>query len=140
MRAFGLIAFGFILGTLAEYWVHRGLHFFFPKFHQAHHDNPLDRTIGGSWAAHGVALAAIFLAFAFLTSWLIGVGFLIWYAIYAGLHYYSHQIPSRQNSWIDFIQDNHIVHHNEPSFNFGVTVPFWDILFKTYRRGEDRNA
>lgn len=140
MKVLVLLSIGFLLGTLAEYWVHRGMHKFFPRFHQAHHDNPTDRTIGGSWLVHGIALAVIFAFFAFLLSWLIGVGFLIWYAVYAALHYYSHQVPSRENSWIDFEQDNHIIHHNEPEFNFGVTVPIWDMLFKTYRRGEDRNS
>lgn len=141
MKAFLLIPLGFIIGTLAEYLVHRGLHRFFPTFHQAHHDNPTDRSIGGSWYVHGALLAAISLLFAFSLSWLISVGFLLWYVAYAALHYYSHQIPSRQDSWIDFIQDNHIVHHNEPEYNFGVTVPIWDMWpFKTYKRGEDRNA
>jgi sterol desaturase/sphingolipid hydroxylase (fatty acid hydroxylase superfamily) len=133
------LLFGFLIGTFAEYWVHRALHIWFPVFHAKHHDNPKDYEIGGSWATH---LAIVFIISTLMTvffSLWVAVGFCFWYIFYAGLHYYSHHIPAMKDSWIDYAQYNHIVHHNENDFNYGVTVPIWDIIFMTYKRGINRN-
>lgn len=138
VKTFLLICFGFIFGTFIEYWLHRALHKFFPVYHQQHHDDPKDYSVGGSWQAHlsYIALGAVVISF--FSLWM-ALGFLIWYGIYVCVHYYCHHLPAIKATWVDPFQDNHIVHHNENDFNYGVTSPVWDLAFMTYKKGANRN-
>lgn len=138
------VVFGFLLGTFAEYWVHRLLHIVpaLRAWHQKHHDNPVDYTVGGSWTTHAGIVLGISLALALVQPF-ISVGFLIWYAVYATLHYYCHHVQASKRHVIDYFQDLHIEHHAAPldgsGKNFAVTFPVWDWLFGTYQAGVDRN-
>lgn len=135
-----LVLLGFAIGTFAEYVVHRALHLpWLYRFHQGHHDNPTDYAVGGSWKVYLGIVAAIAAALAFI-HWGVALGFLLWYGFFTGLHYSSHHISAAKRSWIDYLQDQHIAHHNDPSKNYSVTMPLWDWLFRSYVAGEDKNS
>lgn len=132
---------GYLLGTLAEYWVHRGLHVVpvLRTWHQKHHDKPDDYTVGGSWLTHALTLAVIFVVLGWLLSLWVALGFMLWYGVYSALHYYSHQVQASKPHLIDFIQDTHIEHHVTPNKNFSVSFPVWDMVFGTYVKAANRN-
>lgn len=136
-----LIVFGYLLGTLAEYWVHRALHVvpFLKQWHQKHHDDPSDYTVGGSWLAHAIILSTIFVVLGAALSLWVALGFMVWYGVYSSLHYYSHHISAAKRHLIDWFQDTHIEHHVTPDKNYSVSAPWWDMVFRTYKSGTNRN-
>lgn len=136
-----LVLCGYLLGTLAEYGAHRALHVvpMLDKWHQKHHDNPDDYTVGGSWTAHAITLAVIFVALGALLSLWVALGFMVWYGIYSALHYYTHQVSAAKPHLIDYFQDTHIEHHVTPNVNYSVSFPVWDWVFGTYKSAANRN-
>src|SRR3954452_35155 len=106
----GLVAVGYLLWTLTEYWLHRVVFHFEPEggigarlhflIHGVHHDHPNDPKRLVMPPAASVPLA---LAFALLFRWVFGpeawtavtAGFLGGYLVYDELHYYlHHRVPT----------------------------------------------
>ena len=73
-----------------------------------------------------------------LAGWLVGF---VWYS----LVHHSHHHWIVKNGWLRRLKAYHRVHHHFPDYNFGVTMRFWDGIFRTtYRKpvpaAEDGNG
>lgn len=133
---------GGLVGSLGEYWVHRGMHrgMLYGAAHFAHHSlNHPQGWLREYWAyvqASGLWLFAVaigayvFAGIAPTMGWLVGTfGFL---ALSAYTHMLYHVDPNLV-FWVK--RPIHYFHHGEAqsSHNFGVTTDVWDRLFKTYK-------
>lgn len=128
----GLALVGVALFTLLEYWTHRvALHeFFWQAHHQRHHTHPDEYSTFPLWYTPAI-FAAFFLVLPLpvFSGFVVGyVWFLYWHDV---LHHYDlTKLPrsiQRYAIW-------HLAHHKLDDCNFGITVPFWDWTFGTYRR------
>jgi len=149
----GLLTGGIFIWTFAEYMLHRFI-FHIPIktdlgkrikfiFHGVHHDYPSDSKRLVMPPSISIPLAAFFL----LLFWLIFGevymlpffgGFLIGYLFYDMTHYAVHHFNMRHKFWL-MIKNHHIRHHfKEDDKGYGVSSPFWDIIFKTGYKKESR--
>ena len=153
----GLSVTGLVIWTLSEYWLHRLLFHWHPKFkggdqlnfiiHGVHHDHPNDRMRLVMPPAVGLPLAAIFLAafvlvFGTPAGYTGFAGFLIGYLIYDYTHYYVHHFVPK-SSIGKRVREHHMRHHfQDHRFGYGVSSPFWDHIFRTVPRSRksDRAA
>jgi dihydroceramide fatty acyl 2-hydroxylase len=153
--AVGLFAAGYLMWTLAEYWIHRVVFHFEPEegwgakvhflIHGVHHEHPNDPlrlvmppaasiplavlVVGGIWLAagsvHGPAIAA---------------GFLVGYIVYDEIHYaLHHHVPKSRLG--KRLRELHMRHHfQDDEKGFGISAPYWDLVFRTLSRdrGEAR--
>ncbi|HTE49523.1 MAG TPA: sterol desaturase family protein [Kofleriaceae bacterium] len=141
-------AAGYAAWTLTEYWLHRLLFhlpvrgprtrtaYFF--IHGVHHDWPWDPSrlvmppavslLLGSLVYLGVRAALgpdVHAAFG---------GFLFGYAVYDTFHWYTH-VGAPKNRLLKYLRREHMVHHfRESGTRFGVTCPYWDVVFRTAGR------
>ncbi|MBI4366313.1 MAG: sterol desaturase family protein, partial [Deltaproteobacteria bacterium] len=148
--AAGMAFAGLAAWTLAEYLTHRLVFHFTPRgpvqkrvayiIHGIHHDDPHDATrlvmppiisllltppvYGLCASLFGHALGPVFFA-----------GFTLGYLWYDYTHFYLHH--GRPASAVGrFLKRHHLRHHYaHDGVNFGVSNPFWDIVFGTLRRG-----
>lgn len=152
----GLTAAGLVIWTLSEYWLHRLLFHWHPKFkggdqlnfiiHGVHHDHPNDRMRLVMPPAVGLPLAAIFLAafvlvFGTPAGYIGFAGFLIGYLIYDYTHYYVHHFVPKSKIG-KRVREHHMRHHfQDHRYGYGVSSPFWDHIFRTVPRSRkaDRN-
>jgi sterol desaturase/sphingolipid hydroxylase (fatty acid hydroxylase superfamily) len=140
-----LFAGGFLLFTLVEYLMHRYL-FHLPAtslkrekiaytMHGVHHDYPKDKSRLAMPPVLSLILATLFFlifrglmgdyAFGFLA------GFLMGYTTYLGIHYSIHAFKVPGN-FLKILWHHHSIHHyREPDRAFGVSSPFWDMVFGT---------
>jgi len=150
----GLTFAGILIWTLSEYWLHRLLFHWHPKFkggdqlnfiiHGVHHDHPNDRMRLVMPPALGLPLASVFLAAFVLVlgtpSGYVGfAGFLIGYLVYDYTHYYVHHFVPKSKIG-KRIREHHMRHHfQDHRFGYGVSSPMWDYVFRTVprsRRGD----
>jgi sterol desaturase/sphingolipid hydroxylase (fatty acid hydroxylase superfamily) len=145
--AWQLVA-GYLGWTLTEYWLHR-LFFHLPVrgpmsekvyffVHGVHHDWPWDHSrlvmppsisliLGGLFyllfrALFGPAIHALF------------AGFAIGYVVYDTVHWYTHA-GAPTSRVFKFLRREHLVHHfRESGTRFGVSCPWWDVVFRTTGR------
>jgi hypothetical protein len=140
----GVIA-GYLLWTLAEYWLHR-LVFHLPVIgpktaraafliHGVHHDHPHDTTRLVMPAGASLTLCVVtYLAFRGALGpamWAPFAGFVLGYVIYDEVHWYVHagRPKSRFGRWL---RRQHLLHHfKEPWTRFGVSCPWLDHAFGT---------
>ena len=139
-------AAGWFMWTLSEYWLHR-LVFHLPikskiteriyfYMHGVHHDWPWDPArlvippgaslllVAGCYGAFRWLLGAEFMYSAF-------AGFISGYVVYDSVHWYTH-VGKSKNRWLKELRELHMRHHFEdPSMGFGVSCPWWDIVFRT---------
>lgn len=135
---------GFVSWTFAEYMLHR---FFFHMksdsklvkkiaytMHGIHHDFPNDYTRLFMPPLPATLFIAVFFTTFYLT---LGTrvfcflpGFLLGYLAYAYTHFKTHQI--RAPKLLKFIWTHHLKHHYQDEDKaFGVSSPFWDLVFRT---------
>ena len=119
-------AAGVFLWTLLEYLLHRYVFHHAPiisEIHERHHHDPL-ALIGvlfPLWLLLGIAIAAGITAG-------VTCGYL-WNVL---VHYASHHWYPRHGSYLYRVRLRHARHHySHDQGNFGVTVEFWDRLFRT---------
>ena len=149
------IPFGFLVGlfvwTFAEYTLHRFVFHFRPRvpwqerasflFHGVHHAQPMSKTRLVMPPAVSIPLALLFLgAFYLILGVLLAIphwvaplfsGFIAGYFVYDMLHYSTHHFRLRWRFW-QFLRQHHMRHHAQtPDMRFGVSSPFWDIVFRT---------
>ncbi len=145
----GLTVAGLVIWTLSEYWLHRLLFHWHPKFkggdqlnfiiHGVHHDHPNDRMRLVMPPAVGLPLAALFLgAFVLVFGTPAGfigfAGFLIGYLIYDYTHYYVHHFVPKSKIG-KLVREHHMRHHfQDHRYGYGVSSPFWDHIFRTVPR------
>ena len=149
----GLVLVGYCVWTLFEYWLHRIVFHFEPEegigaklhwmIHGVHHDHPNDPLRLVMPPAASVPLALIFYALFWLVlgpdrAYAFGAGFLAGYLAYDMLHFALHH--RRPTSRLGRrLHELHMRHHfQDDRRGFGVSAPWWDLVFGTYarRRGQ----
>jgi dihydroceramide fatty acyl 2-hydroxylase len=142
----GWLAAGYLTWTLTEYWMHRAVFHFEPEqgigarlhwiIHGVHHDHPNDPlrlvmppsvSVPLSSAFFGVFVLAVGTPAAFPFT----AGFLAGYLAYDMLHYHlHHHVPTtRSGRWL---RELHMRHHfQDDTRGFGISAPFWDVVFRT---------
>lgn len=136
--------------TLLEYFAHRYLFHFHAQsklgqrivyiFHGNHHEYPRDKNRLFMPPLPSVILAitvfSIIWCFSYLLTntgnyaYIFFPGFITGYLIYVSMHYAIHAFaPPRR---LKALWRNHNLHHYKyPDKAFGVSSPFWDIIFRT---------
>jgi dihydroceramide fatty acyl 2-hydroxylase len=149
----GLVLVGYCLWTLFEYWLHRIVFHFEPEegfgaklhwmIHGVHHDHPNDPLRLVMPPAASVPLAVIVVGVIFLVAGRVhapgvAAGFLIGYVIYDEIHYmlHHHTPKTRLGRRLRELPMRH--HFQDDEKGFGISAPYWDVVFRTYseRRGE----
>jgi sterol desaturase/sphingolipid hydroxylase (fatty acid hydroxylase superfamily) len=145
----GLAVAGVAIWTLSEYWLHRLLFHWQPKFpggdkinfiiHGVHHDHPNDPMRLVMPPAASLPLAALFfgafvLVFGTPAGYPAFAGFLIGYLIYDYTHYAVHHFTPK-GSIGKMVREHHMRHHfQDHHYGYGVSSPFWDYVFRTVPR------
>jgi sterol desaturase/sphingolipid hydroxylase (fatty acid hydroxylase superfamily) len=140
---------GYLFWTLCEYWGHRGVFHFEPRdglgarlhwmIHGVHHDHPNDPRRLVLPPAFSVPLGLLFLAlFVFVLgrpwAWSASAGFFLGYVIYDTVHFALHHARPRGRIGRQ-LRELHMRHHFEDDKRgFGVSAPWWDIVFNTRPR------
>ena len=145
----GLLAGGYALWTLFEYWLHRLVFHFEPEdgigarlhwiIHGVHHDHPNDPMRLVMPPAVSVPLGAgvfglLYLIFGARYAPGLGAGFFLGYLVYDMMHYYLHHF--RPHGRLGrMLRERHMRHHfQDDTRGFGISAPYWDEVFKTSSR------
>jgi dihydroceramide fatty acyl 2-hydroxylase len=151
LAAVALALGGYVFWTLTEYWMHRIVFHFEPEdgvgarlhwiIHGVHHDHPNDPMRLVMPPSVSVPLAMLFyLLFVVVLGGDVapafGAGFLAGYLIYDMTHYHVHHHTPRTRAGRR-LRELHMRHHfQDDTRGFGVSAPWWDLVFGTApRRG-----
>ena len=155
LRFLLLAAGGLVVWTFLEYLLHRFAFHFRVKSsfgrrlhflaHGIHHLDPWDptRLVFPPLAAIGIAIpvfgaiyaACLLLAPATPLASAVATmcGLIAGYLVYDMTHYYTHHARPKSR-WGKFLKAYHLAHHHKfPNRMFGVSQPFWDVVFRTGR-------
>ena len=155
LNIFVLFLGGIFAWTLAEYILHRYVFHFNAKsefgkkihfmFHGVHHDYPSDSKRLVMPPSVSIPLAVLFFFFFRL---IIGeflmlpffAGFILGYLFYDITHYAIHHFNMHSKFWLE-IKNHHMLHHYQDEFKgYGVSTPFWDLIFGTTFRKKDTKS
>jgi dihydroceramide fatty acyl 2-hydroxylase len=140
---------GIAIWTLTEYWLHRLVFHWQPKFpggdrlhfiiHGVHHDHPNDAMRLVMPPAVSIPLAALFLGlyvliFGSTAAFPAFSGFITGYLTYDYMHYHvHHHVP--KTKFGKRIRTHHMRHHfQDHRYGFGVSSPIWDAVMGTLPR------
>ncbi len=145
---------GMITWSLTEYLLHRFIFHFEAKtefgkkihfiFHGVHHDYPSDSRRLVMPPSVSIPLAVLFYFIFKYTVGSISVfpffsGFIVGYLFYDLTHYAIHHFNMHSKFWLS-IKNHHMLHHYQDSNKgFGVSSPFWDMIFSTDFLGKKSN-
>lgn len=144
----GVLA-GYALWTLAEYWIHRSLFHLEPRsalgerlhfiIHGVHHDHPNDPLRLVMPPAVTLPAAAIFfglfvLVFQTPFAYAVTTGFFAGYLIYDLVHYSLHHTRPKGRIGRRMHQLHMRHHFEDDTTGYGVSAPWWDIVFRTKPR------
>jgi dihydroceramide fatty acyl 2-hydroxylase len=148
-------AAGYAIWTLIEYFGHRYLfHAEFPGewgarlhflIHGVHHDHPNDplRLVMPPLLSGPIMLIALLVAvviFGRPLGYSMLMGFIIGYLAYDMVHYYVHHATPTTRVG-RYLRQVHMLHHfREPEGYFGVSAPYWDVVFGTRSASPTRPA
>ena len=149
LAAIGLMAVGYLIWTLIEYFGHRYLfHWEFPGefgkrihflIHGVHHDHPNDplRLVMPILLSGPIVIIAFLVATAMFGATLrypALVGFISGYLAYDMVHYYTHHaVPTTKLGMT--LRRLHLMHHyRDHDKGFGVSAPYWDYVFGTIEK------
>jgi sterol desaturase/sphingolipid hydroxylase (fatty acid hydroxylase superfamily) len=140
------IVIGIFIWTVTEYLLHRFLFHFTPKtdlgkrmsfiFHGVHHDFPNDTKRLVMPPSASIPLAVIFFVIFYFIFGETNVdpffaGFIAGYLFYDLSHYAIHHFNMHNKFWL-MIKNHHMRHHyKDASKGYGVSSPFWDMIFRT---------
>jgi dihydroceramide fatty acyl 2-hydroxylase len=140
---------GYVFWTLCEYWGHRTVFHFEPEqglgarlhwmIHGVHHDHPNDARRLVLPPALSIPLALLFLGLFLLVlgkplAWPVAAGFYFGYVVYDTVHFALHHAQPKSRLGRR-LRELHMRHHFEDDERgFGVSAPWWDIVFKTRPR------
>lgn len=140
---------GIAIWTLTEYWLHRLLFHWQPNIrggerfhfmiHGVHHDHPNDPLRLVMPPGASIPLAIIFfglfvLVFGTPAAYPLFAGMLIGYLVYDYTHYYVHHYVPKSKLGKK-LREQHMRHHfQDHRYGFGVSTPFWDVVFRTVPR------
>lgn len=103
--------------------------------HGVHHDYPRDKDRLAMPVPLSVTIATGFFFFfqLFLGDLVFGFlpGFLMGYAWYLWVHYMVHAMQPPKNMFKILWVHHGIHHYKQPERAFGVSMPFWDQVFRT---------
>jgi sterol desaturase/sphingolipid hydroxylase (fatty acid hydroxylase superfamily) len=68
----------------------------------------------------------------------IFAGLLFGYLAYISIHHAVHRWPIEANSWLYSTKMRHLRHHHFEDCNYGVTMIFWDVVFRTHASARGR--
>lgn len=149
LTVIALMAVGYLLWTLIEYFGHRYLfHWEFPGafgrrlhflIHGVHHDHPNDplRLVMPILLSGPIMIIALLVAtplFGDVLRWPALAGFVAGYLAYDMVHFYTHHaVPT---TWLGTtLRRLHLMHHfRDHDKGFGVSAPYWDYLFGTIEK------
>lgn len=139
----GLWVAGFITWTFAEYWLHRTIfhwwkgsrfHYIAHGVHHEHHQDRLRLVMPPAVAIFlCVGFTGLFWAALGSLSWTFMSGFILGYVSYDMIHYATHHLKWK-NKTFQALKKHHLLHHHSPKYaerKYGVSSPFWDIVFRT---------
>lgn len=142
----GLMALGYLIWTLIEYFGHRYLfHWEFPGawgrrihflIHGVHHDHPNDplRLVMPILLSGPIMIIAWCVATALFGSTLRYpglAGFITGYLAYDMVHFYTHHARPTTKLGLT-LRRLHLMHHfRDHDRGFGVSAPYWDAVFGT---------
>jgi dihydroceramide fatty acyl 2-hydroxylase len=145
----GLLAAGYAIWTLFEYWLHRIVFHFEPEdgigarfhwiIHGVHHDHPNDPLRLVMPPAVSVPLAAgvfaiLYVVFGGRYAPAVAAGFYTGYLVYDMMHYYLHHFRPR-GPLGRILRERHMRHHfQDDTRGFGISAPYWDEVFRTSPR------
>ena len=144
-----LLLSGFLSWSLIEYGLHRFIFHYKAQSrlagqliyhaHLAHHENPEEtkRHFASLFLSGPIAVGYWLLAWAVTASWAAAsclfIGMAGGYFFYQWLHFQCHHGKSRLRV-LRYLRRYHLLHHYKtPELRFGVTSPFFDLVFGTYR-------
>ncbi|HEY1025384.1 MAG TPA: sterol desaturase family protein [Sphingobacteriaceae bacterium] len=153
----GLFFVGMLSWTLFEYVTHRYLFHYEATsqlgkrivyiFHGTHHEFPRDKDRLFMPPAPSVLFAVALFVLLYLLSLLIAgtgsysfvffPGFVIGYLLYVSMHYAIHRYPPPKG-FKALWRNHHLHHYKYPEHGFGVSSPFWDIVFRTVPKHEPK--
>jgi dihydroceramide fatty acyl 2-hydroxylase len=142
----GLLVGGYFFWTLTEYWMHRLVFHFEPEegpgarlhwiIHGVHHDHPNDPMRLVMPPSVSIPLATLF-CWAFVVvmgataGYVFGAAFLAGYLAYDMTHFHVHHHKPRTRLG-KLLRELHMRHHfQDHTRGFGVSAPFWDVVFGT---------
>ena len=153
--ALAWFAFGYVCWTLVEYWGHRILFHYEPSggwgarihwmIHGVHHDHPNDplRLVMPPLMSLPIMLIAYGVACLLTTppaAYAALAGFMLGYLAYDMIHYAVHHVSPR-SSMGRKLRSLHMVHHfQDHTRSFGVSAPWWDMVFGTAPQKARRSA
>jgi dihydroceramide fatty acyl 2-hydroxylase len=145
----GLMAGGYALWTLFEYWLHRIVFHFEPAegigarmhwiIHGVHHDHPNDplRLVmppAVSLPLGAIVFGVLYVIFGARYAPGLGAGFFAGYLAYDMTHYYLHHFRPRGRLG-RMLRERHMRHHfQDETCSFGISAPYWDEVFGTSPR------
>jgi dihydroceramide fatty acyl 2-hydroxylase len=151
----GYAAGGYLFWTLMEYWIHRVVFHFEPEegfgarlhwiIHGVHHDHPNDPMRLVMPPSVSVPLALSFLGLFALVlgtpaTFAFGGAFLAGYLFYDMTHYHLHHHTPKTRVGKLF-RELHMRHHfQDDTCGYGISAPWWDIVFGTMRGREREQA
>jgi sterol desaturase/sphingolipid hydroxylase (fatty acid hydroxylase superfamily) len=155
--AAGRVTIAFLCGwavwTLSEYWTHRVVFHFEPEsglgarlhwmIHGVHHDHPNDprRLVLPPVISvpFGVAFLGLFvLVLGTAEGFAVCAGFYCGYLAYDMLHFALHHRRPRSRAG-RLLYQLHMRHHFEDEHRgYGVSAPWWDVVFGTYSASRRR--
>ncbi len=142
-----LLATGFFIWTFVEYVLHRfQFHWKIEKepwnlliseFHLLHHEMPnhpllVIAPLTMAIPVYGLMLGLLWLiSKSFIVMGFIGAGIIAGYLVYEWVHYFTHHGKPKTRVG-KYLKQYHMIHHFKDSNNYyGVTSPFWDLIFRT---------
>jgi sterol desaturase/sphingolipid hydroxylase (fatty acid hydroxylase superfamily) len=140
------LAVGIVVWTLVEYLVHRFAYHGAPvltALHGAHHRDPTAYIGVPSFLSSGLIIAVCYLparGFEPILASGFTSGMLIGYAGYMFVHHATHHFAIEPGDWLYEARVRHMAHHYHDSGNFGVSVGWWDRVFRTRGARRDRMA
>jgi len=125
--------------TLIEYLLHRVLFHHAPilsRIHELHHDSPQELIGTPAWISALVGLLLVAVPLCAVLGFDSGIaataGLVTGYLWYVFVHYATHHLRPRRNSYLYRARLRHARHHHlSHSGNFGVTTSAWDHVFGT---------
>lgn len=144
----GVFLYGLVSWTLFEYLFHRYVFHFTPRgpfqervsflFHGVHHQYPNDKKRLVMPITLSLSIGVLLLALTSLIYgdlvWANAAGFATGYLAYDMMHYSIHHFRHPKIKWLKTLWKSHLDHHfRDSSKGYGVSSPFWDVIFGTLR-------
>ena len=110
----------FFLQPIAEYWLHRFVHWIKLGYHASHH---VGNSQGRYWQYEGDDLCRVLILVLALFEWYTAALALLKYEV---MHTAAHRVPG-----LRYLHRHHFIHHRNAKVNFSFSAVWPDRLFGT---------